>query len=204
MIWNKRSYLMLGGAGVLLVALTVAAASVVNSNQPITLPDRTAIHVQLDQTLASDQNRSGDHFDARVAEPIVLDGKTVVPEGARVTGRVVDARKAGRLKGVARLQLALASVEVNGQTYDLQTSTSYRRGANHNRRNLGFIGGGAGGGMLIGAIAGGGKGALIGGPVGAGVGVAAAYFTADKNIRLPVETRLTFELAQPVSIESKS
>lgn len=204
MIWNKRSYLMLGGVGVLLVALTVAAASVVNSNQPITLPDRTAIHVQLDQTLASDQNRSGDHFDARVAEPIVLDGKTVVPEGARVTGRVVDARKAGRLKGVARLQLALASVEVNGQTYDLQTSTSYRRGANHNRRNLGFIGGGAGGGMLIGAIAGGGKGALIGGPVGAGVGVAAAYFTADKNIRLPVETRLTFELAQPVSIESKS
>lgn len=204
MIWNKRSYLMLGGVGVLLVALTVAAASLATAKQPITLPDRTAISVQLDQTLASDRNTSGDRFDARVYEPIVLDGKTVVPEGARVTGRVVYARKAGRLRGVARLQLALASMEVNGQTYELQTSSSYHRGGNHDKRNLAFIGGGAGGGMLIGAIAGGGKGALIGGPIGAGVGVATAYFTADKNVRLPAESRLTFELAQPVSIESKS
>jgi len=204
MIWNKRSYLMLGGVGVLLVALTVAAASVATASKPITIPDRTAIQVQLDQTLASDRNTSGDQFDARVDQPIVVDGKTVVPEGARVTGRVVYARKAGHLRGEARLRLALASMEVNGQTYDLQTSSSYRRGGNHDKRNFAFIGGGAGGGMLIGAIAGGGKGALIGGPIGAGVGVAAAYITANKNIRLPVETRLTFELAQPVSIESKS
>lgn len=203
MVLSKRSYLAIA-AVVLLVALCVTAATLASRPQPVTLPDGTAIHVQLDQTLASDKNLTGDSFDATVSEPIVVDGKTVVPEGARATGHVVYAHKAGRLHGVARLRLDLSSVEVNGQSYEIRTSSTYRRGGNHDKRNLGFIGGGAGGGALIGAIAGGGKGVLIGGPIGAGVGVAAAYLTADKNIRVPAESHLNFELTQPVSIERKS
>jgi hypothetical protein len=202
MMWNKRSQVF--AIGVLSLAVTVVAANLVQAEQSITLPDRTAIQVRLDQTVASDTNRSGDRFDARIDRPIVVDSATVIPEGALVKGRVVYARKAGRLRGRARLQLALASVEVDGRTYELQTSATYRRGGNHDRRNFAFIGGGAGGGMLLGAIAGGAKGALIGGPIGAGAGIAFAYFTANKNIRLPAETLLDFELARPLSIESKS
>ena len=69
--------------------------------------------------------------------------------------------------------------------------------------NWAWIGGGAGGGTLIGALAGGGKGALIGGPVGAGAGVMAAYFTGKKDIHLRPETPLTFRLADPVTIPVK-
>ncbi len=199
---NKRSYLILGVA--LLAALTLTAATLVDKTDPVTLSPGTPIHVRLDQSLASNQNRSGDRFDATVSDPIVLDGKTVIPEGSQVTGRVVDARKSGHLMGVARLRLELASVEVKGKSYDLETSSARRGGGNHNKRNLGFIGGGAAGGVLIGALAGGGKGALIGGPVGAGVGTAAAYFTGKKNIRLPAESPLTFKLSQPVTINVKS
>ena len=57
---------------------------------------------------------------------------------------------------------------------------------------------------LIGAIAGGGKGVLIGGPVGAGAGVATAFITGKKDVRLPPETHLTFRLSQPVTITTKS
>lgn len=203
MVLSKRSYLVIAGT-VLLLVLTAGAVSLANKTQPVTLPDGTVLHVQLDQTVASDRNQSGDQFDATVEQPIVVKGKTVVPEGSRVTGRVVYAHKAGRLHGIARLRLALDSMEVNGQSYEIQTSSTYRRGGNHDRRNLGFIGGGAGGGMLIGAIAGGGKGAMVGGPIGAGAGLAADYFTANKNIRVPAETNLTFELAQPVSIKPQS
>jgi hypothetical protein len=199
---SRRSYLILGA--VLAAALVVTAATLANRTEAVTLPSGTALHVRLDQTLASNQNRSGDAFEATVAEPIVLDKKTVIPEGARVQGRVVEVRESGHLMGVSRLRLALDSVEVNGKSYEIQTTTTGRRGGSHKKRNWAFIGGGAGGGALIGAIAGGGKGALIGGPVGAGAGTAVAYFTGKKDVRLPAESRLTFELAQPVTINAKS
>lgn len=199
---SRRSYVTLGA--VLAAALVVTAATLANRTEAVTLPSGTALHVRLDQTLASNQNRSGDAFEATVAEPIVLDKKTVIPEGARVQGRVVEVRESGHLMGVSRLRLALDSVEVNGKSYEIQTTTTGRRGGSHKKRNWAFIGGGAGGGALIGAIAGGGKGALIGGPVGAGAGTAVAYFTGKKGVRLPAESRLTFELAQPVTINAKS
>jgi hypothetical protein len=102
--------------------------------------------------------------------------------------------------GKARLQLALEIVTVNGQNYDVRTWSRWRVGGNHKKRNFALIGGGAGGGALIGAIAGGGKGALIGGPVGAGAGTAVAFFTGRKDIHLRPETPLTFELREPVTV----
>ena len=133
-----------------------------------------------------------------------MDGKTVIPRDARVEGRVVDARQSGHLHGVARLELALDSVEVGGKSYRIETSDTTRVGRNHNKRNLVLIGGGSGLGAVIGALAGGGKGALIGGAAGAGAGTATAAFTGKKDIRIPAETRMTFRLAQPVTISVKS
>jgi hypothetical protein len=199
---SKRNYILLGGS--LLLAAVVALASIgLNRSDPVTLPDETAIHVTLNQTVASDQNRPGDHFEATVSEPIVVKNKTVVPAGTPVEGLVVDAHHSGRLMGRARLQLALETVTVNGKSYDIRTATHTRIGGKHKKRNFALIGGGAGGGALIGAVAAGGKGALIGGPIGAGVGTAAAFITGKKDIRLPPETSLTFTLAEPVTVNAK-
>ena len=52
----------------------------------------------------------------------------------------------------------------------------------------GFIGGGAGVGMLIGGVASGGVGLLIGGLSGAGAGTLGAAFTGNKDINIPAET----------------
>lgn len=199
----KRHYLMLGAAILLAAALTLSAATLRNGSDPVTLPERTAIHVTLDQDLASNRNRAGDHFDATVSEPVVVDGKTVIPQGAHAEGLVVDARQSGRLKGRSRLQLALRTVAVNGQTYDVRTISHPRIGRDHKKRNWEWIGGGAAGGALIGALAGGGTGALIGGPVGAGAGTTVALMTGKKDIKLRAETPLKFELAEPVTINVK-
>ena len=141
---------------------------------------------------------------ATVSKPVVVNGKTVIPRGASVEGLVVDARHSGRLRGRARLQLALKSVAVDGRNYTIHTTTHSRTGRNHKKRNWMWIGGGAGGGALIGAVAGGGKGALIGGPVGAGAGTMVAILTGRKDIHLHPETPLTFQLAKPLTIPVRS
>jgi hypothetical protein len=138
-----------------------------------------------------------------VSAPVVVDGKTVIPQGAHAEGLVVDARQSGRLKGRARLELALETVAVNGHDYDVRTNPHPRIGSDHKKRNWEWIGGGAGGGALIGALAGGGTGALIGGPVGAGAGATVALVTGKKDIKLRAETPLKFELREPVTIKVK-
>jgi hypothetical protein len=202
---TKRHYLIAGGSLLLAVALGVAAATLPNRSkfESLTVPPATQIHVILNQGVASDQSRPGDHFESTVSQPVLIDGKTVIPQGAYAEGVVVDAQHSGRLMGRARLQLALETVTVNGQNYDVRTLSSWRVGGNHKKNNFAWIGGGAGGGALIGAIAGGGKGALIGGPVGAGAGTAVAFLTGKKDIHLRPETPLTFKLADPVTIPVK-
>lgn len=177
---------------------------VFGSAKPISVPQGTDLTVTLDQSLSTAENRPGDIFQASVAVPIVIGGKTVIPKDARLKGHVVDARASGRLEGVARLVLTLDSVEVDGKSYDIATSDEGRIGKNHNKRNGVLIGGGAGLGALIGAIAGGGKGAVIGGAAGAGAGTAGAAYTGRKDIRVPPETMLTFQLTRPVAISVKS
>jgi len=203
MLGTKRNVLLasmivLLSAGIITAAVTLATHP---RTVPITVPEETAIHVTLDQGISSNQNRPGDHFEATISQPVVLNDKTVIPEGTPVEGLVVDVRPSGHLMGRAHLQLALESMQLNGKTYDLKTSSSYRRGGDHKKRNWAWIGGGAGGGALIGAAAAGGKGALIGGPIGAGAGTAVAYFTGKKDIHLRPETRLEFRLNQPVTVD---
>jgi len=204
MLTRKNHYLAIGGVLLSLIGIIAAAAAITRRPKPVTLPEETAITVTLDQRLASDENRSGDHFGATVSEPVVINERTVIPQGAHVEGLVVDARPSGRLRGRARLQLTIESIDVNGKTYPLQTDASWKSGGNHKKRNWAWIAGGGGGGLLVGALAGGGKGALIGGPVGAGAGTLAAYMTGKKDIHLSPETRLTFHLAQPATIDVKS
>jgi hypothetical protein len=203
MLLTKRHYLMTGGAVVLAVALGVGAATLPDRPDPVTVPERTPIHVTLDQSVTSNQNHAGDHFAATVSQAVVVDGKTVIPQGAPVEGLVVDARHSGRLMGRARLMLALESVKVNGQSYNVRTESSVRIGRDHKKRNWMWIGGGAGGGAVIGALAGGGTGALIGGPIGAGAGTTVAFLTGKRDIKLGPETPVTFELAEPVTIQVK-
>ena len=200
---TKRHYLIGCGATLLVLALVASAVTVANRPDPVTVPELTPIHVTLDQAVTSNQSRPGDHFDATISEPVVVDGKTVIPQGAHAEGIVVDAKPSGRLMGRARLQLALQSVDVSGQPYDVRTTSSARIGRDHKERNWAWIGGGAGGGALIGAAAAGGKGALIGGPIGAAAGTTVAFVTGQRDIKLRPETPVTFKLAEPLTIDAK-
>src|SRR5258707_11223885 len=141
MILTKRHYLMIGSSVLLAAALTLAATTLPDRSNPVTLPENTAIRVTLDQALSSNLSKPGDRFDATVSEPVVIDGKTVIPQGAHAEGWVVDARQSGRLMGRARLQLALQSVAVDGNGYYVRTASSPRISRDHQNRNLAWLGG---------------------------------------------------------------
>jgi hypothetical protein len=130
-------------------------------NKPVVIPASTAIYVRLQQSLSSKTAQPGEKFSAVLDEPLVVDDQTVAPKGAPVEGRVVAARDSGHLHNSGYLRITLSSITVNGKSMPLQTNSMFVTGGTYKKRNLAFIGGGAGGGALIGALAGGGKGAAI-------------------------------------------
>jgi hypothetical protein len=166
----------------------------------VTIPDGTPVEIRLTESLGSARSVTGQSFAATLDAPIVVDNAVVVVRGANVTGRVLYAKRSGRLKGPAELSVTLTSLEVGGQDYRIVTSHKSWRGKSHKKRNLAWIGGGAGAGSLVGVAAGGGVGAAIGAGVGAGGGTVTAFVTGRKDIVLPSETRLYFVLRRPVNV----
>src|SRR5271170_671754 len=63
------------------------------------LPSGTAVKMKLETTLATFSSKAGDPFSARVTEPVVMDGKTVIPIGTTVEGRVTKAEGPRRISG---------------------------------------------------------------------------------------------------------
>jgi hypothetical protein len=178
-----------------------ARAAAAPKAEPIVVPEGKTLVVRLDQAVGSKISRTGDTFTATIAKPVQVNGKTVIPAGAEATGTVVDAKPLGRFKGGASLRIKLESISVDGKNYDVQTSAVSRSAQGKGKRSAGMIGGGAGAGAVIGAIAGGGKGAAIGAAAGAGAGTAGAAFTGNKDIVLPAESTVSFRLTQPLEIK---
>ncbi len=179
-------------------AQTTAAAPVIRWIQ---VPAGTNLMVRINQPLASNLAHAGETFSGRVERTVTVRGHRIIPSGAAVQGVVVYAHSAGHFRGRSGLRLRLNQITIRGRAYAMQTSIwqkfTYARG----KRSAIAIGGGAGLGALVGALAGGGKGAAIGGAIGAGTGTAVQGLTHPPEIRLPAETGLQFQLARSIQVE---
>jgi hypothetical protein len=157
--------------------------------------------VRLGETLSSNHSQAGQDFSATVAEPVIVDGKTVIEPGAPARGTVVDAKGMGHFKGGAMLHVRLVSVSINGRERQIETTAHGARLKGKGKRSTIAIAGGAGVGAILGGVFGGGKGAAIGAAAGGGAGTAGAAFTGNHQIVFPAETAMTFRLLQPVAVK---
>jgi hypothetical protein len=196
---------------VLFAALLATAAS---AQINLALPAGTALKVRLENTLATFSSKSGDPFSGRVTEAVLLEGKTVIPIGATVQGRVTKVNEPRRIAGKPTIGITPEAVVLpNGERYtltatlvdtnlgrgtDVNTEGQFK-GAGHDGKDVTEIGLGTGGGMLVGGLIGGGKGTLIGGAIGATVTVA-HWLGRHNSAMLPAGTELVMELNRPMTL----
>lgn len=166
----------------------------------VVIPRGTLLRVRVDEAISTRRNHPGDRFTATLTDPVVVNGESVLPSGTHLAGRVLVASHSGRLKGRARLVLALDSFERDGHRYRIDTMAAARVSGSHKKRNLMAIGGSAGTGAAIGAIAGGGVGAVIGAGAGAAAGAVGAAVTGRKQVTIPAESVVRFTLGAPVRV----
>jgi BON domain len=168
--------------------------------QPIVVPAGTVLTVRVGQALGSKTSQTGQTFLATLAQPVSVGGRAAIPAGSTISGTVVTAKAKGKFKGEAALSLTLTSISVKGHTYAIQTSALDSTAKGKGKRTAATTGGGAAGGALIGGLAGGGKGAGIGALVGAGAGLVGGAMTGNKQIEIPVESALSFQLSAPLTL----
>ena len=182
------------------------------------LPTGTAVKMKLETTLATFSSKTGDPFSARVTEPVVVNGKTVIPIGATVAGRVTKANEPRRIAGKPtiaifpehlvlpngdRFMLSASLIDTNARHGTDVNMEGQFKGAGHDGKDLTEIGMGTGGGMLVGGLAGGGKGLLIGGAIGATATVA-HWLGKHRSAMLPAGTELVMELNRPMTMTGAS
>jgi hypothetical protein len=178
------------------------------------VPAGTALMAKLETTLATFSNKAGDPFQARLTQAVMLDGKTAIPAGTMVEGRVTRVAEPRRIAGKPTIGILLEAmilptgerffldatlVDTNaGRDTDVNQEGEFK-GSGHDSRDQIEAGGGTAGGMLIGGLIGGPPGILIGGVVGAG-STGAHWLSKHRSATLMAGTELTFELNRPLAM----
>ena len=132
----------------------------------------------------------------------MVDGYVIADRGSRVIGKVLKAEKAGRVKGLADLSLALTQIHTtDGQTVAIQTAPWDKEGPTSKKKDAAEVAGGAALGAIIGALAGGGRGKpAVGAGAGGAAGTGAVLTTRGKPAEIASETPVTFSLNNDVPI----
>jgi hypothetical protein len=182
---------------------TSSASAAPAAPAKIVVPAGTGVTVTVDQKLSSKTSEAGQSFMATVAQPVTVDGRTAIPKGSSVSGKVLRAKAKGKIKGEGELAITLTSVTIRGKNYALATGTLDSTIKGKGKRTAVTTGGGAAGGALIGGLAGGGKGAGIGALVGAAGGLVGGAFTGNKQIEIAAETPLTFTLSKSLTLSAR-
>jgi hypothetical protein len=180
------------------------------------LPVATVLHLKLVMPISTVTARRGEKFFATLTQPVVVNGRTIIPSGTSVTCRVDDAHAGRRFAGKPSITVHAYSVHLpSGEVLDfsasvIDTSNPGRFDVDQEGRVRGIVfstmnkietGSLAGAGLITGAALAGPQGLFIGAASGAALG-AGYILSRHKELTLPAGTELIFELDTPATVAS--
>ena len=191
----------------------------------VLVPAGTRLPLVLHNAITTRNARPGDPLYLETLFPVILEGRIIVPAGSYVSGEILEARRAGRVKGRAELLVRLNTMILpNGYTVNFNAiPTGAGTGGNEQVEEEGrvkgdtdkasdvgtvvrgtIVGGAIGSG--IGGAAGGGGGARVGSAAGLGAGAAvgllAVMLTRGPDLEMPRGTTLDVVLDRPLFLDS--
>jgi hypothetical protein len=175
------------------------------TTREITLPAGTRLPVILETPVSSSASRVEQSVSGHVSRDVSMSGQVVVPAGSQVYGVVTDARRSGKVKGLAHVAIRFTELVLKGSSerYRIQTAAIGRTAPATKTKDAAEIGAPAAGGAIVGAIVGGKKGALIGTAVGGGVGTAVVLSTSGQEVGIGRGAVLVLRLGSPVVVRVK-
>lgn len=200
----------------LLLCVMFAAYAVAETN--LSLPEGTAVKMRMENAISTFGNKVGDTFSGRVTAPVSLDGKTVIPVGSTIEGRVTRLTEPRRIKGKPTIDLFPEMVTLpNGEKYRIHAAivdTNAGKGTSvneegefkgqgmdgHDKKEIAI---GTGAGVVTGALIGGDEGALVGAAVGSGATVV-HWLVKKRYATMPAGTEVVMELSRPMELSAAS
>lgn len=175
---------------------------------PNDLPIGTRIVAQLNSTISTKVTPAGTRFAAELSQPILREGRVIVPAGSVINGRITQIHGGRRISGASAIRLQADQIilpngaiyRINAEVVDIDHFNSSH--VNHEgvitANTNGAVTLGAAGlttttGLVTGAMIGGGVGAVVGAGVGAGLGTY-WWLRQDHQQTLPTGTEIVFSL----------
>lgn len=151
--------------------------------ESVTLKKGTDVKLAFDSSLSSSTAKPGDHVSLHVVEPVEVDGKTVIAEGARVRGTVKKVEKRKHFGVNANIQLLLDPVKTTSGT---SVPLGFKSKSGDMARPGNAAGASIGGAALLGPI-----------------GLAAGYFVVGKKVNVKPGDKMTADVDRDVTINAK-
>ncbi len=205
--WIMRASILTGAILFANVAVESAApvapdhAAAARVTRQVTVPAGTVLRLRLNRGFGSD-SRIEDPISGTLLNPVVIGGRTVLPEGSLASGYVIEATRPGKVKGRGRVAVRFNRITPAGHDarYNMQTRSWVAVAPATKKKDALTIGAPAAGGAVIGGIVGGKKGAGIGALAGGGAGTAVVLTTRGKDVRIGRGTTLAIRLATPLTV----
>jgi hypothetical protein len=174
----------------------------------IDIPAGTTFDVEMITPVDTRTSAVGDKIEAKLAAPIVIDGKVVAEAGARVSGEVSDLQKASRHKGEddrAFIALAFNNLDTTDGPKTLHATVNNAEGKavakGTSTRDKLMVAGGAVAGAIVGHAAGGStKSTIIGAVAGGAAGTGAMLMVKGHELEIEAGAKVSLRVDKPITV----